>query len=86
MMGLMTFLPLGFFGGYIPAWLLKKAGLLRVPLEVELEGLDIAEYGTDFYPEFEKPPEPIVLPSGEEVDAAPVLLEAYQQVQARNAP
>src|SRR4051795_10027376 len=43
MMGLMTFLPLGFFGGYIPAWLLKKAGLLRVPLEVELEGLDIAE-------------------------------------------
>src|SRR3954452_8159385 len=86
MMGLMTFLPLGFFGGYIPAWLLKKAGLLRVPLEVELEGLDIAEYGTDFYPEISKPPEPIVLPSGEEVDAAPVLLEAYQQVQARNAP
>src|SRR3954469_15269819 len=86
MMGLMPFLPLGFFGGYIPAWLLKKAGLLRVPLEVELEGLDIAEYGTDFYPEFSKPPEPFVLPSGEEVDAAPVLLEAYQQVQARNAP
>src|SRR3954452_23783504 len=86
MMGLMTFLPLGFFGGYIPAWILKKTGLLRVPLLVELEGLDIAEYGTDFYPEISKPPEPIVLPSGEEVDAAPVLLEAYQQVQARNAP
>ena len=45
MMGLMAFLPLGFFGGYVPAWILKKTGLLRVPLEVELEGLDIAEYG-----------------------------------------
>ena len=80
LMGLMTFLPLGFFGGYIPALLLRKAGLLRVPLEVELEGLDIAEFETDFYPEFERPSEPIILPNGDEVDAAPVLLEAYNQV------
>ncbi|MGH3140835.1 MAG: ammonium transporter [Gaiellales bacterium] len=80
LMGLMTFLPLGFFGGYIPALLLRKAGLLRVPLEVELEGLDIAEFQTDFYPEFERASEPIVLPNGDEVDAAPVLLEAYNQV------
>ena len=54
------------FARYIPAWILKKAGLLRVPLEVELEGLDIAEYGTDFYPEFEpREPEVVVLASGE---------------------
>ena len=55
MMGLMTFLPLGFFGGYIPALILKKAGLLRVPPEVEMEGLDIAEFQRDFFPEFEHP-------------------------------
>ncbi len=61
MMGLMTFLPLGFFGGYIPARLLKKAGLLRVPPEVELEGLDIAEFQPDFFPEFEHPAEVIML-------------------------
>jgi hypothetical protein len=80
MMGLMTFLPLGFFGGYIPALILRKAGLLRVPLEVELEGLDIAEFETDFYPEFERPSEPVILPNGDEVDSAPILLEAYHQV------
>jgi ammonia channel protein AmtB len=78
LMGLMTFLPLGFFGGYVPALLLRKAGLLRVPPEVEVEGLDFAEFHQDFFPEFDRPPETIVLASGEEVDAAPVLLEAYQ--------
>ena len=45
---------------------LKKANLLRVPPEVELEGLD-AEFQQDFYPEFERVPETVVLPSGEEV-------------------
>jgi ammonia channel protein AmtB len=78
LMGLMTFLPLGFFGGYVPAMLLRRAGLLRVPPEVEVEGLDFAEFHQDFFPEFDRPPETIVLASGEEVDATPVLLEAYQ--------
>ena len=41
---MMVFLPLGFFGGYIPSWILKKVNLLRVPPEVELEGLDMAEF------------------------------------------
>jgi ammonium transporter, Amt family len=77
LMGLLTFLPLGFFGGYIPALLLRKANLLRVPPEVEIEGLDIAEFQQDFYPEFERPAETVILPDGSEVDAAPVLLEAY---------
>src|SRR3954464_5283530 len=67
MMGLMTFLPLGFFGGYIPALLLKKSGLLRVPPEVELEGLDIAEFQQDFFPEFEHQAETVIMPDGEEV-------------------
>jgi ammonia channel protein AmtB len=80
MMGLMTFLPLGFFGGYIPALLLKKAGLLRVPPEVELEGLDIAEFQQDFFPEFEHQAETVIMPDGEEVESGPVLIEAYGQV------
>jgi hypothetical protein len=35
-----------------------------VPVEVELEGLDLAEYETDFYPEHERAPERIVEPDG----------------------
>ena len=50
-----VFFPLGFLGGYIPSWILKKANLMRVPPEVELEGLDMAEFQTDFYPEFGRP-------------------------------
>ena len=79
-MGMMIFLPLGFFGGYIPAWILKHFNLLRVPAEVELEGLDMAEFQQDFYPEFERPPEMIILPSGEEVESEPVLLEAFREI------
>ena len=62
-----VFFPLGFLGGYIPSWILKKANLMRVPPEVELEGLDMAEFQTDFYPEFDRPAEVIVLPDGSEV-------------------
>jgi ammonia channel protein AmtB len=77
---MMVFLPLGFFGGYIPAWILKKLNLLRVPPEVELEGLDMAEFQADFYPEFDRPTEVIVLPDGTEVASAPVLLEGYREL------
>src|ERR687885_656833 len=67
--GMMVFLPLGFFGGYIPAWLLKRFNLLRVPPEVELEGLDMAEFQAD----------------GTEVVSAPILLESYREVVANGA-
>jgi ammonia channel protein AmtB len=82
LMGMMAFLPLAFLPGYGVAWVLKKMNLLRVPPEVELEGLDLAEFGQDFYPEFERLPEIIVQPDGEEVEAAPVLLDAYWQTTA----
>jgi len=49
-----------------------------VPAEVELEGLDLAEFGQDFYPEFERLPEVIVTPDGEEVEAGPILLEEFK--------
>jgi ammonia channel protein AmtB len=78
--GMACFLPLGFLGGYIPSWILKKANLMRVPPEVELEGLDIAEFQTDFYPEFDRPAEVIVLPDGTEVPSEPILLEEYMSV------
>ena len=79
---MMVFLPLGFFGGYIPSWVLKKLNLLRVPPEVELEGLDAAEFQADFYPEFDRPAEVIVLPDGTEVASAPILLEGYRELMA----
>jgi ammonia channel protein AmtB len=86
LMGMMAFLPLAFLPGYLISLLLKKLNLLRVPPEVELEGLDMAEFGMDFYPEFERVPEIIIEPDGREVDAAPVLLDSYWQTQDDRTP
>jgi ammonia channel protein AmtB len=83
LMGFMAFLPLAFLPGYAISWVLKRFDLLRVPPEVELEGLDLAEFQRDFYPEFERVPETIVMPDGEEVEAGPVLLDAYQSVNGK---
>ena len=83
LMGIMAFLPLAFLPGYFFSWILKKLNLLRVPPEVELEGLDLAEFGQDFYPEFERVPEVIIEPDGREVDGAPVLLDAYWQTNGK---
>jgi ammonium transporter, Amt family len=83
LMGMLAFLPLAFLPGYGVSWLLKRFNLLRVPAEVELEGLDLAEFGRDFYPEFERVPEVVIEPDGREVEAAPVLLDAYWQTNGR---
>jgi Amt family ammonium transporter len=83
LMGMLAFLPLAFLPGYVVSWILKKLNLLRVPAEVELEGLDLAEFGQDFFPEFERVPEVIREPDGREVEAAPVLLDAYWQTNGR---
>ena len=40
------FFVLGFIPGYVLSWILKQAGLLRVPREVELAGLDYVNYAT----------------------------------------
>jgi ammonium transporter, Amt family len=82
LMGMMAFLPLAFLPGYVASWILKKLNLLRVPPEVELEGLDMAEFQQDFFPEFERVPETIVLPSGEEVESATILLDDFARVRA----
>ena len=57
LLGIATFLPLGFLSGWVFGLILKKLNLLRVPPEVELEGLDVAEYEPDLYlPEVAKLP------------------------------
>src|SRR5215203_4466952 len=80
LVGMMAFLPLAFLPGYLASWVLKKLNLLRVPPEVELEGLDMAEFQQDFFPEFERVPETVVLPTGEEVESARILLDDYARV------
>jgi hypothetical protein len=45
----------------------------------------MAEFQQDFFPEFERVPESVVLPTGEEVEAAPILLEALAQTNGHRA-
>ena len=80
MMGIITFLPLGFLSGWAASFILRKLNLLRVPVRVELEGLDRAEYETDFYPEFAPEPETIVEPDGQLVLAEGILEEALEDL------
>ncbi len=79
MMGIMTFFPLGFLPGYFIAWGLRKLNLLRVPPEVELEGLDQAAFERDFYPEFERVDEVMVDENGQTVRSDAVLRKAYDE-------
>ena len=57
LIGLATFVPLGFLSGWLASKVLKKLNLLRVPPEVEMDGLDAAEYRPDIHmPEFAETP------------------------------
>ena len=40
------FFVLGFIPGYVLSWILKQVGLLRIPREVELAGLDHVMHAT----------------------------------------
>ena len=80
-MGMATFLPLGFLTGYASSWVLKKLNILRVPPEVELMGLDVAEYEPNLYlPEVAVVTEQLVEPDGTPVDATVVLRNARDEV------
>jgi ammonia channel protein AmtB len=72
LVGMMTFLPLGFLSGWLASFVLKRANLLRVPPEVEIEGLDVVEYGELVYPEFDVSKEFVVEPDGTLVETATV--------------
>jgi ammonium transporter, Amt family len=81
LIGVATFLPLGFLTGYYMSWVMKKLNILRVPPEVELMGLDVAEYEPNLYlPEVAVATEQLVEPDGTPVDAAVVLRTARDEV------
>jgi hypothetical protein len=71
-MGMATFLPLGLLSGWVAAFALRKANLLRVPPEVELAGIDVMEYGTLVYPEMGVIKEQVVEPDGTLVETASI--------------
>jgi ammonia channel protein AmtB len=86
LMGTMVIISMSFLAGWGASYALKKANLLRVPPEVELEGLDIAEFQQDFFPQFETGPETVVLPTGEEVDSREILMDDWMRTNGRAAP
>jgi ammonium transporter, Amt family len=81
LIGIATFLPLGFLSGWAASWVLKKLNLLRVPPEVELEGLDVVEYHQDMYlPEVAVIGERIIEPDGTIVEAGAIIADAHSEV------
>jgi ammonia channel protein AmtB len=81
LIGVATFLPLGFLTGYAMSWVMKKLNILRVPPEVELMGLDVAEYEPNLYlPEVAVATEQLVEPDGTPVDATVILRTARDEV------
>jgi ammonium transporter, Amt family len=91
LMGLATFLPLGFLSGWVASFVLRKLNLLRVPPEVELSGLDPAEYEPDIHaPEFAPAPDLVIEPDGTRLPAdgvqAKEALEVVTRMERRPAP
>jgi ammonium transporter, Amt family len=75
LLGVATFVPLGFLSGWVSSWVLKKMNLLRVPPEVELAGIDTVEYAPDIYqPEHAHAPDLVIEPDGTRVSADEVVL------------
>jgi ammonium transporter, Amt family len=81
LMGIATFVPLGFLTGWFASFVLKKLNLLRVPPEVELDGLDPAEFRPDIHvPEFAPAEDLVIEPDGTRVPAATVTAEAAREL------
>ena len=71
----------GFLSGWIAAKILKKLNLLRVPPEVELDGLDAAEYRPDIHvPEFAVSDDLVIEPDGSRSPADRVQAEAARDL------
>jgi ammonium transporter, Amt family len=81
LMGLAAFLPLGFLTGWVAAFILKRLNLLRVPVEVELEGLDVGEYHEElFLPDYQRLGERVFEPDGSLSDSEEVLADAMRDL------
>src|ERR687896_1186191 len=81
LMGVATFLPLGFLSGFVASLVLKKLNLLRVPPEVEIAGLDVAEYQEDLYmPDHARATEMMIEPDGTILVSEVVLSDADREV------
>jgi ammonium transporter, Amt family len=81
LIGVATFLPLGFLSGWVASFVLKALNILRVPPEVEMAGLDVVEYGDQMYfPEVATPGEMIIEPDGAIVPSEGVLRRARDEV------
>ncbi len=81
LIGLATFLPLGFLTGWFASWVLKKLNLLRVPPEVEVDGIDMAEYDPDIHvPEFAPAEDLVIEPDGTRVPADAVQAAAAREL------
>ena len=77
LIGLATFLPLGFLTGWFASFVLRKLNLLRVPPEVEVDGLDNAEYSYDIHmPEHAYAEDLVIEPDGTRVPAERVQADA----------
>jgi len=87
LLGIATFLPLGFLTGWVASWFLKKMNLLRVPPEVEIAGLDTVEYVPDIYlPEVPVKPAVLVEPDGTLIDADPLIAAELAELRSNGGP
>jgi ammonia channel protein AmtB len=85
LLGIAVFLPLGFLSGWVAAKALKILNLLRVPPEVELDGLDAAEYEPDIHvPEFEWAEDHVILPDGTRTPARALQEDGYAELARHN--
>ncbi|MBH0236420.1 ammonium transporter [Methylobrevis albus] len=66
---LIVFAALGFVPGYLLSYAMKAANVLRVPYNVEVAGLDLAESTIEAYPESGASPRPVTSPSPAAVPA-----------------
>ena len=80
LVGAAAIFALSFITGYGASWILKYFNILRVPPEVELEGLDYSEYEQDFLPEHGRAEEVIIDADGSEVPADGVLRQALRDI------
>jgi ammonia channel protein AmtB len=81
LIGMATFIPLGFLSGWLASKLLKKLNLLRVPPEIELDGLDAAEYRPDIHmPEHAHAEDLVIEPDGTRSPAEKVQADAFRDV------